>query len=760
MTSVAQHFRTVYNEIVRNTTRPNVLVAGTTGAGKSSLINSIFGRQLAQEGAGEPITTHFTRYAPDDARVVIYDSRGLEHGNTDAFIESTREFVEQLAEGGSLEDSIHVVWYVINGAGSRIQPFEEELVKTLFSSVPLMFLINKADISSDEDRAILRQTLTAMNVPSCMGIFDTVSGAHDPLLNVTKCPKCGSDDINIRKKRGIATCENCLATISLLVRKEDVVAKTLEILPAVAREAFIAAQKFSVMHKEGRAKLIIREYYEQCVSIRFAKTLLKEIARMLVRLAMLWDFREQGSMLGTELAQDLLRRELSFRDKLVFFLRKCKGERDRTTAVGVLWNRALRKIFITIFVRCAEAEVGSPTPVLNGSTPAPAQPQPQQQQQQQQQPCEQCDWHAAVHSSFMDLNEAELTAVAEEISKKGLDAVLDHEMSLARPGLLSGAISPPQHQQQQHHHGSSSPLAVSTSSVPGLSLPEKSPPQSPRQQASTSDSTSARRLTPGKPPTPAASTMAAAASATGEERSSPRRPLSREHSGTLQQPPPQQLPPRKMSLKDKDKDKGLRLDPEDIAEIEHAARIESEQTALQIASERENAKKRAALTTSQIGDDGTWQPRSRTSIDGGRPRTQISAPIPIASSASGVHMAPMSPTAVSLPTTTTLFQHMPGQSPQGFVGELRQHPPSQPSQQQQQQPLHARPPSAALMSQSEPPKTAPQAAAPPPPPTTTTAAAAAAALQPQQKPPSESVMSTSPRYVLEEGAHQGAPHAP
>ena len=149
---IAQQFRQSYIDLANNTRKPNVLIVGTTGAGKSSLINSVFGKRLAQEGAGVPITAQFQRYAPEDGNVVIYDSRGLEHGNTQLFIDDTRKFFQSL----SPEDSIHVVWYVINGAGSRIQPFEEEICRTLFADTPIIFLINKADISTDEDRRILR----------------------------------------------------------------------------------------------------------------------------------------------------------------------------------------------------------------------------------------------------------------------------------------------------------------------------------------------------------------------------------------------------------------------------------------------------------------------------------------------------------------------------------------------------------------------------------------------------------------------------
>ena len=55
---------------------------------------------------------------------------------------------------------------MINGADSRVQPFEEEICRTLLADTPLIFLINKADISSDEGRAILRQTLAQLGLNS------------------------------------------------------------------------------------------------------------------------------------------------------------------------------------------------------------------------------------------------------------------------------------------------------------------------------------------------------------------------------------------------------------------------------------------------------------------------------------------------------------------------------------------------------------------------------------------------------------------
>ena len=123
---------------------------------------------------------------------------------------------------------------------------------------------------------------------------------------------------------------------------------------AVAREAFISAQTSSCRHKDRRAKDIIRQHNDEAATVRFAKGLLKCIARMLVRLSVLWDFRENGKTPSAEIAQDLHCREFSFCEKILLLLRQSRGERDRTTAMGILWNRCLRKIFISVVVNTVD----------------------------------------------------------------------------------------------------------------------------------------------------------------------------------------------------------------------------------------------------------------------------------------------------------------------------------------------------------------------------------------------------------------------
>lgn len=106
--------------------------------------------------------------------VVIYDSKGLEHGHFEDFIEETNDFFDshQISERGESADAIHVIWlalcvapphtirYIINSAHSRFEPFEETICRKLFNHVPVLFILNKADISSLSDRARLREIIT------------------------------------------------------------------------------------------------------------------------------------------------------------------------------------------------------------------------------------------------------------------------------------------------------------------------------------------------------------------------------------------------------------------------------------------------------------------------------------------------------------------------------------------------------------------------------------------------------------------------
>lgn len=60
----------------------NLVITGKTGTGKSTLINAVFREEMAQVGTGRPVTQHTKLYQKDNIPLRIYDTKGLELGQS------------------------------------------------------------------------------------------------------------------------------------------------------------------------------------------------------------------------------------------------------------------------------------------------------------------------------------------------------------------------------------------------------------------------------------------------------------------------------------------------------------------------------------------------------------------------------------------------------------------------------------------------------------------------------------------------------
>ena len=162
----------VINEIaekIKNLNTLNIIVAGKTGVGKSTLINSVFREKLAETGMGKPVTQHMRRITKKGVPLTIYDTKGFELGK-EVQTEVKKEITETISKGLATQDinqAIHCIWYCINTASNRIEPEEIEWLKELsmdnqVTQVPIIVVLTQA--FSKKKAQELRQMLLNENL--------------------------------------------------------------------------------------------------------------------------------------------------------------------------------------------------------------------------------------------------------------------------------------------------------------------------------------------------------------------------------------------------------------------------------------------------------------------------------------------------------------------------------------------------------------------------------------------------------------------
>ena len=156
-------------EKIKNLKTLNIIVAGKTGVGKSTLINAVFKDKMAVTGIGKPVTDHMKKITKKDVPLAIYDTRGFELGK-EVQEKVKDEIVDAIRKGLAAKDineAIHCIWYCINTASNRVEPEEIQWLKELskenqVTQVPIIIVLTQSFSKKNADA--LRKMLLEENL--------------------------------------------------------------------------------------------------------------------------------------------------------------------------------------------------------------------------------------------------------------------------------------------------------------------------------------------------------------------------------------------------------------------------------------------------------------------------------------------------------------------------------------------------------------------------------------------------------------------
>ncbi|PUD43894.1 GTPase [Helicobacter pylori] len=102
----------------------SILLMGYTGSGKSSLINALFGKEIAKAGVGKPITQHLEKYIDEQKGLILWDTKGIEDKDYHDTMQSIKKEMEYSFKTLDEKEAIDVAYLCVKETSSRVQERE------------------------------------------------------------------------------------------------------------------------------------------------------------------------------------------------------------------------------------------------------------------------------------------------------------------------------------------------------------------------------------------------------------------------------------------------------------------------------------------------------------------------------------------------------------------------------------------------------------------------------------------------------------
>lgn len=162
-------FRSEFEKQASLMGRFNLGVFGKTGVGKSTLINAVFGEEVADTGIGAPVTQDSKLYTGVHGSLGLIDTRGLEMGHDDKdVLKDLRKFVAD-RRALPLSEQMHAAWYCVRALDRRFEESEAQFIRALDAlDVPVMLVFTQVPVRDGKfhpDAVALARHVESLGLP-------------------------------------------------------------------------------------------------------------------------------------------------------------------------------------------------------------------------------------------------------------------------------------------------------------------------------------------------------------------------------------------------------------------------------------------------------------------------------------------------------------------------------------------------------------------------------------------------------------------
>lgn len=225
------------NDAIRgwNQGRPqrfNLAVLGATGVGKSTLVNAVFGENVAATGVGEPVTRGVNFHLNAAGTLGLYDFEGVESfGELDRFLDGfVKVYDQRLAEDPA--GAIHGVWFCIRAGDRRFDAQQAAVVRRL-AALELPVIVVMTQTPFREGRGL---------APDAAALLEHIRGLRLPIVGGAPIPVAAlSDEFTGLPRHGL----------------ERLLLATFDAAPMGVRTAIASAQRIDAHLKRAEAKKVV-----------------------------------------------------------------------------------------------------------------------------------------------------------------------------------------------------------------------------------------------------------------------------------------------------------------------------------------------------------------------------------------------------------------------------------------------------------------------------------------------------------------------